>query len=118
MFTIYKHPLSAMCDAIPGGSSLNNIDGVVAFPAFQGSFFLTVSAILRLLWYSGAAFLVVIFSSISSFWAGLCGVFLLPAKGEMAAECCCSLELWAHRWMLKASALIPFLFICTRKVDH
>lgn len=31
---------------------------------------------------------------------------------------CCSLELRAHRWIPKASALISFLFIYSHKVDH
>lgn len=75
-------------------------------------------ATLRLLWYSGAVFIAATFSSISSFCAGLGSVFLLPTGREMPIEYCCSLELWAHRWILKASALILFLFIYAHKVDH
>lgn len=37
---------------------------------------------------------------------------------ETPIDCCCSLELWAHRWIREASALISFLFIYTHEVDH
>lgn len=70
-------------------------------------------AILRLLWYSGAIFIASAFSSVSSFYGGLCSVFLLPAMKETPVECCS-----LHRWILKASALISFLFIYTHKIDH
>lgn len=91
---------------------------VMAFFSLLGLFSLSIFVHFSRSWVAlvfQGRFSVALFS-VESFCASFCDVFLLPAGRAEPAECHLLLELWAHRWILEASALVSFRFIYTHEV--